>query len=103
MRNHFRYLVAGHTCDGLITCEDALLGPIVVYPDDECAYTYAAGFSQAGSNAVFLNQQLDGQVEIRQVDAGEVESFLRTFILEWLPDRGNLKSVVTELLSDYLT
>jgi hypothetical protein len=102
MRKKFTYVLDGHTCQGLITCEDALLGPIIVYPDQESAFTYAAGYSQAGSDAVLLHQQIDGKVEMRHLDDQEVEGFLLVFVEEWLPDRGNLQSVVKQLLAEYL-
>jgi hypothetical protein len=88
---------------GILSYGDGLLGPIVVSPDPESAYTYCAGYSQAGSNAVFLRQEIDAPVEhlvVRRADGPE--PLLARFISDWLPARGDLRDQVRLLLSDYL-
>jgi hypothetical protein len=102
MRHEFTYLIDGHTCQGLITYEDGQLGPIVVYPDSENAYTYLAGYSQAGSDALYVHQQVNSVVEFRHVKDQQVESLLREFIQEFLPPGGGLRSIITAMLSDYI-
>jgi hypothetical protein len=104
MTIEFTYTVAGGERDGILSYGDGLLGPLVVAPDEETAYTFAAGYSQAGSNAVFLKQALDSPVEFQVLPLGwhQPEELLGRFIAEWLPELGDLQDQVRALLSDYL-
>jgi hypothetical protein len=99
----FGYTVEGREHTGILSYSDGLLGPLVVAPDEETAYTFCAGYNQAGANAVLLRQELDAPVVYREVRAGESpERVLSRFINEWLPDLGDLQEQVRRLLADYL-
>jgi hypothetical protein len=104
MTIEFTYTVAGGERDGLLAYSDGLLGPIVLSHDEETAYTYCGGYSQAGCNAVFLKQALDAPVEFQVLPVGEhqPEALLERFIAEWLPELGDLRTQVRALLADYL-
>jgi hypothetical protein len=104
MTIEFTYTAAGGERDGIVAYGDGLLGPIAVYPDEESAYTYAAGYCQAGSNAVFLRQGVDSPVEFQILPVGKhcPEELLARFIAEWLPESGDLRGQVRLLLDGYL-
>jgi hypothetical protein len=99
----FTFTAEGGECHGILSYADGLLGPIAVCPDEESCYTYCAGHSQAGSNAVFLRQEIDSPVEFLVVGRGEhPEDLLARFIAEWVPDRGDLREQLRALLGDYV-
>ena len=99
----FTYTVARGEHHGILSYADGLMGPITVSPDEESCYTYCAGYSQAGSNAVFLRQEIDAPVEYREVRRGESpESLLARFVGEWVPDLGDLRDQLRALLGEYL-
>jgi hypothetical protein len=104
MTIEFTYTVAGGERDGILAYADGLLGPIAISPDEESCYTFCGGYSRAGSNAVFLRQEIDAPVEFRVLPSGshQPEELLERFIDEWLPELGDLQTQVRALLADYL-
>jgi hypothetical protein len=104
MTIEFTYTVAGGERDGIVVYGDGLMGPITVYPDEESAYTYAAGYCQAGgATALFVRQEIDSIVKFRHVrDDEHPETLLARFLDEWVPDRGDLRDQLRALLGDYI-
>jgi hypothetical protein len=99
----FGYTVGGREHTGVLSYSDGLLGPLVVSPDEETAFTFCAGYHQAGANAVFLRQEIDAPVVYREVGRDESpESVLSRFIGDWLPGLGDLREQVRLLMADYL-
>ena len=100
----FSYAVEGDECYGILSYADGLLGPITVYPDEESAYTYAAGYCQAGgATALFVRQEIDSIVKFRHLrDDEHPETLLARFLDEWVPDRGDLRAQLRALLAEYL-
>jgi hypothetical protein len=99
----FTFTVSGRERTGILSYSDGL-GPITVEPDEETCYTYCAGYSQAGHNAVFLKQAIDSPVEFEILPRAwhEPEELLARFIDVWLPDEGDLRQQVRLLLAEHL-
>ena len=79
---------------GYLNMIDGLLGPItVVLCEGELAFSYLAGHSQNGSDALFIRQEIDSPIQFRHVPRAEHPEGLLAHWLDWLPvpegsDRG---------------
>jgi hypothetical protein len=63
MRREFTYTKNDRTLCGVLVGLDCLVGPLSVsLHEGELCYTYLAGSSQAGCDALFLKQEIDGPV-----------------------------------------
>jgi hypothetical protein len=103
MRREFSYTKNDQTLSGVLVGIDCLVGPLSVslHEGEEC-YTYLAGYSQAGCDALFVKQEIDGLVAYHHEQGEGAESLLARF-LNWIPSEGSdLVAVLHRLLAEYL-
>jgi hypothetical protein len=106
MRTEFAYQVNEARLLGLLTCEDALCGPLSIYlHQGELCLTFCGGACQAGGNsALMIKQEVDAIVKFDHVFCKDrtLEDLLGVFIGWAGAGRGNLSAVLRELLGEYL-